>query len=86
MKGSRLATTKCTKNIGGNGRKFQLPYRPKLNPEVDLEGATPEALACALLRRTEPLPTVGKSVAGGEVKQQEIASDQSGNGVRAGNR
>ena len=32
-------------------------YRPKLDPKVDLVGATPEALVRALFRRVEPLPS-----------------------------
>ena len=31
-----------------------MPYRPKLDPERDLQGATPETLAKALFRRVEP--------------------------------
>lgn len=58
-----------------------MPYRPKLNPQVDLAGATPEALARALFKRTSPLPTVGESVAGGEVAEQEVPPNQSGNSV-----
>jgi len=43
-----------------------MPYRPKLDPKVDLAGATPETLARALLRRVEPLcpGTRGKPVVG----------------------
>ena len=32
-----------------------MTYRPKLDPKVDLAGATPETLAKALFRRAEPL-------------------------------
>ena len=35
--------------------EFDMPYRPKLDPNVDLAGATPETLARALFRRVEPL-------------------------------
>lgn len=31
-----------------------MKYRPKLDPKVDLKGATPETLARALLRRKVP--------------------------------
>lgn len=59
-----------------------MPYRPKLYPPVDLKGATPEALARALFRRTSPLPgAVGKPVVGNEVAVEEVPADQSGDGV-----
>ena len=32
-----------------------MKYRPKLDPKVDLAGATPETLARALFRRVVPL-------------------------------
>ena len=36
-----------------------MPYRPKLDPKVDLVGATPEKLACALLRQPDLVPRAG---------------------------
>ena len=39
-----------------------MPYRPKLDPKVDLAGATPETLALALLGKRPPL----RSGAGGQ--------------------
>ncbi len=59
-----------------------MPYKPKLDPKVDLKGATPETLAKALFRRTEPLPArVRQSVAGDEVAVDEVATDEPGDGV-----
>ena len=64
------------------GVELVMPYRPKLYPPVDLKGATPEALARALFRRTSPLPgAVGKPVVGNEVAVEEVPADQSGDGV-----
>ena len=55
-----------------------MPYRPKLDPKVDLAGATPETLARALFRRVEPLRprTRGKAVAGNEVAAEKVADRQ----------
>ena len=52
-----------------------MPYRPKLDPKVDLVGATPEKLARALFRRVEPLrPSARrKPVAGDEVAVEKVA-------------
>lgn len=60
-----------------------MPYRPKLDPKVDLVGATPETLARALLRPVEPLRPAsrGKPVVGDEVPVEKVATDQAGNGV-----
>ena len=59
-----------------------MPYRPKLDPKVDLKGATPETLAKALFRRTQPLPArVGQPVAGDEVAVEEVATDEPGDGI-----
>ena len=60
-----------------------MPYRPKLDPKVDLKGATPEALARALFRRTEPLrpPRVRKPVVGDEVAEHETPADEAGDCV-----
>ena len=55
---------------------------PMLDPKVRLKGATPEALTRALFRRTVPfLATVGKPVAGGEAAAEEVAPDETGDGV-----
>ena len=40
-------------------------YRPKLDPKVDLAGATPEALVRALFRKDEPLPPRADEPSGG---------------------
>ena len=59
-----------------------MKYRPKLDPKVDLKGATPEKLARALFRRTEPLdPTRRKSVRRDQVAVQETAADEPGDGI-----
>ena len=55
---------------------------PVLDPKVHLKGATPEKLARALFRRTEPLsPRVGKPFAGGEAAVEEVATDEPGDSV-----
>ena len=58
-----------------------MTYRPKLDPKVDLVGATPETLAAALLRN--PLrPRAGrKPVVGDQVAVKEIATDEPGDGI-----
>ena len=60
-----------------------MTYRPKLDPKVDLVGATPEKLARALFRRTEPLRpgTRRKPVVGDQVAVEEVATNQPGDGV-----
>lgn len=46
--------------------------KPVLDPKVHLKGATPEVLARALFRRTEPLPPrVRKLVVGDQVAEEE---------------
>ena len=57
-----------------------MPYRPKLDPKVDLKGATPETLAKALFRRVEPLrpARVRKPVVGDQVAVEEPAADEPG--------
>ena len=55
---------------------------PVLDPAVHLKGATPEKLAKALFRRTEPLPPrVRQPVAGDEVAVEEVATDEPGDSV-----
>lgn len=53
-------------------------YKPKLNPRVDLAGATPEALVRALFRRVEPLDTrsAGQLVKGDELSMHPATSPQ----------
>ena len=68
-----------------------MKYRPKLDPKVDLVGATPEKLARALFRRTVPLrPELAgrkKKTAGAETpaKDDSLASVTS-RGASAGAR
>lgn len=66
------------------GRVLYRAMRPMLDPERDLKGATPEKLARALFRRTEPLrPRPGvEPVARDEIAVEEAASDHAGDGVR----
>ena len=40
-----------------------MKYMPKLDPKVDLVGATPETLTRALFRRVEPFTTGSRSKA-----------------------
>ena len=55
---------------------------PVLDPKRDLKGATPEKLAKALFRRTDPLPArVGEPVAGDTVAVEEVAADEAGDAV-----
>ena len=60
-----------------------MTYRPKLDPKVDLAGATPEKLARALFRRVEPLRPGArrKPVASDEVAVEEVATDETGDSV-----
>ena len=55
-----------------------MPYRHKLDPKVDLAGATPETLARALFRRVEPLrPRAARQpVVGDEVAVEKVATDK----------
>ena len=57
--------------------------RPMLDPARDLAGATPEKLARALFRRTEPLRpgTRRKPVVGDEVAVEKVATDKPRNSV-----
>lgn len=55
---------------------------PVLDPKVHLKGATPEKLARALFRRTEPLPPrIGQTVAGDEVAIEEVPADHASDGI-----
>ena len=60
-----------------------MTYRPKLDPKVDLVGATPETLARALFRRTEPLRpgTRRKPVVSDEVAVEKVATDEPGDSI-----
>ena len=60
-----------------------MAYRPKLDPKVDLAGATPETLAKALFRRTEPLRpgTRRQAVVGDQVTVGEPPADEAGDGI-----
>ena len=60
-----------------------MTYRPKLDPKVDLAGATPETLAKALFRRAETLRTGTrrKPVVSDEVAIEKVAPDESGHCV-----
>ena len=62
-------------------KSFMRP--PILNPKRDLVGATPEALARALFRRTEPLRPSGRTeaVVGNKGAVEKVAPDQPGSGV-----
>lgn len=58
-----------------------MKYRPKLNPDVDLKGATPEALARALMRPTHPHSRAraeARTVVGDQVGAAEPAPDRAG--------
>ena len=57
--------------------------KPVLDPAVHLKGATPEALAKALFRRTQPLrpARVRKPVVGDEVAVEEPTADEAGDCV-----
>jgi len=57
-----------------------MPYRPKLDPKVDLKGATPEALVRALFRRLGPAGR-GKPVIGDQVAVEEPAAGEPGDGA-----
>ncbi len=57
---------------------------PMIDPKVHLKGATPEKLARALLRNRNPAlrpGRVGKPVVGDQVAEQEVPSDESGDGI-----
>lgn len=55
----------------------KMKYKPKLDPEKDLKGATPETLAKALLR-----PRLGgKPVVRSQSSVKEIATDKPGDSV-----
>ena len=57
---------------------------PMIDPKVHLKGATLEKLARVLLRNRNPAlrsGSAGKPVIGDQVAEQEIPSDEPGNGV-----
>lgn len=60
-----------------------MTYQPKLDPERDLKGATPEKLARALFRRNQPfLPSARrKSVVSDKVGVEKVTSDKPSDSV-----
>ena len=56
-----------------------VPFR--FDPEVDLQGATPETLARALLRNKVLGTSVAKPVAGDQVAVEKASTDETGDGV-----
>ena len=64
-------------------REHPMKYRPKLDPKVDLVGATPETLARALFRCVVPLRPGArrKSVVRDQVAVQETPADEPGDGI-----
>ena len=59
-----------------------MKYRPKLDPKVDLKGATPETLARALLRNRNLRPSAGrKPVIGDQVAVEKGPADKPSNRV-----
>ena len=58
-----------------------MKYRPKLDPKVDLAGATPETLAAALLRNPLRPRARRKAVVGGQVAVEKVPADEPGDGV-----
>lgn len=58
-----------------------MKYRPKLDPKVDLKGATPEALARALFRPSVGRRTTTTAVVGGKVRVKKIPADKAGDGI-----
>ena len=55
-------------------------YRPKLDPKVDLKGATPETLARALLRPLGPRPAA-QPVVGDQIAVEEVPANEPGDGI-----
>ena len=56
---------------------YAMKYKPKLDPEKDLKGATPETLARALLR-----PRLGgKPVVRNQSSVEKVAADKPGDSV-----
>lgn len=53
----------------------------RIDPEVDLKGATPEKLARALLRNRLLPRGVGESVVSNKVSPEEPLADQAGDGI-----
>ena len=54
-----------------------MKYKPKLDPEKDLKGATPETLARALLRPSRG----GKTVVRSQSSVEKVATDKAGDSV-----
>ena len=57
--------------------------KPMLDPERDLKGATPETLARALFRRSEPLRPGrrGKAVVRDEVTEKKSPANKTGDSI-----
>jgi len=55
---------------------------PVLDPKIHLKGATPEKLARALFRRTEPLRPPRKKAADAKTPAAKPASNKAGDGAR----
>ena len=59
-----------------------MPYRPNLDPKVDLKGATPETPARALLRNRNLRPRPARqAVVGDQVAARKVSSDELGDGI-----
>lgn len=58
-----------------------MKYRPKLDPKVDLAGATPETLAAALLRSPLRPRARRKAVRADQVAVEQVPADEAGDGV-----
>ena len=59
-------------------QELPMPYRPKLDPKLDLAGATPETLVRALFRREPLRPRPGgEPVVANEPPVSEGASHES---------
>ncbi len=56
-----------------------VPFR--LDPEVDLKGATPEKLARALLRNKVLGTPVAKPISGDQVTVEKATTDETGDGI-----
>ena len=53
----------------------------RIDPAVDLKGATPKTLAAALLRNRLLPRGVGKPVVGDEIAPEEPLADEPGDGI-----
>lgn len=53
-----------------------MPWKPMLDPERDLKGATPTTLARALLRNKNLPAGVRKPVVGDEIAVEKVSADK----------